>query len=66
MRQLEALQLTFDNTEKQFNLGVVNSVDFLLAKNNLERARTDLVRNKYNYIFRLKILDFYQGKPIGF
>lgn len=66
LKQLDALQLTFDNTEKQFNLGVVNSVDFLLAKNNLERARTDLVRNKYNYIFRLKILDFYQGKPIGF
>ncbi|MEO0469947.1 MAG: TolC family protein, partial [Bacteroidota bacterium] len=65
-KQIDALQITFDNTEKQFNLGLVNSVDFLLAKNNLNRARFDLVRTKYTYIFRQKVLDFYQGKPIGF
>ena len=66
LRQIESLELTFDNTEKQYNLGVVNSVDYLIAKNNLERARNDLVQAKYNYIFRAKVLDFYQGKPIGF
>lgn len=66
LRQIESLELTFENTEKQFNLGVVNSVDYLIAKNNLARARNDLVQTKYNYIFRAKILDFYQGNPIGF
>ena len=66
IKQVEALELSFTNTEKQFNLGVVNSVDYLLAKNNLNRARFDLVRTKYTYIFQQKVLDFYQGKPIGF
>ncbi len=66
LRQIESLELTFDNTEKQFNLGVVNSVDYLIAKNNLARAQNDLVQTKYNYIFRAKVLDFYQGKPLGF
>ncbi|MEL6252647.1 MAG: TolC family protein [Bacteroidota bacterium] len=66
VKQVDALDLAFTNTEKQFNLGVVNSVDYLLAKNNLNRARFDLVRAKYTYIFRQKVLDFYQGKPIGF
>ncbi|GAB4423023.1 MAG: TolC family protein [Bacteroidia bacterium] len=65
LRQLSALELTYTNTEKQYNLGVVNSVDFLLAKNNFERARNDLVRTKYDYIFRAKVLDFYMGKPLG-
>jgi outer membrane protein len=64
--QIEALTLTFNNTEKQFNLGVVNSLDFLIAKNNLQRAQNDLVQAKYNYFFRLKVLDFYRGLPIGF
>jgi outer membrane protein len=45
---------------------MVNSVDFLVAKNNLNRAKNDLVRTKYNYIFRTKVLDFYLGNPIGF
>lgn len=65
-RQLEALELTFQNTEKQFNLGLVNSVDYLLAKNNLNRAQFDQVSNKYVFFFRQKVLDFYMGNPITF
>ncbi|MEM6347006.1 MAG: TolC family protein [Bacteroidota bacterium] len=65
-RQIEALDLTFQNTEKQFNLGLVNSVDYLVAQNNLNQARFDLVRTKYIYFFRRKVLDFYMGKPITF
>ncbi|MEM6265344.1 MAG: TolC family protein [Bacteroidota bacterium] len=65
-RQIDALELSFKNTEKQFDVGVVNSVDYLVAKNNLNRAKFDLVRLKFDYLFKLKILEFYQGKPIGF
>ncbi|MFK7923654.1 MAG: TolC family protein [Bacteroidia bacterium] len=65
-RQIEALDLTFKNTEKQFNLGLLNSVDYLIAQNNLNQARFDLVRTKYIYFFRRKVLDFYMGKSITF
>ncbi len=64
-KQVAALELVYQNTEKQFNVGLVNSVDYLLSKNNFNRARFDLVRAKYSYLFRTKILDFYQGKPLG-
>ncbi len=63
-KQVTALETTFQNSEKQFNLGVINSVDYLLAKNNLIRAQNDQVRTKYDFIFKTKILDFYEGKPI--
>ena len=66
LKQIDALDLAFQNTERQFNLGAANSVEYLLAKNNLERARNDLVQAKYGYIFRAKILDFYLGKPLDF
>ncbi|MDX2249084.1 MAG: TolC family protein [Bacteroidia bacterium] len=65
-KQVAALELTFQNTEKQFNLGVANSTEYLLSKNNLNRATNDLVRTKFDFIFRTKVLDFYQGKPLGF
>ncbi|MEO1449012.1 MAG: TolC family protein, partial [Bacteroidota bacterium] len=65
-RQLKAAELNFQNMEKQFNLGVSNSVDYLVAKNSLNMANFDLLRNKYTYLFRMKVLDFYEGKPIGF
>ncbi len=66
LKQIEALELSYENVQRQYNLGAANSVEFLLAKNNLERARNDLVQAKYSYIFRAKILDFYLGKPLDF
>lgn len=65
-KQIESLEIAFQNAEKQFNVGLINSVDYLLAKNNLDQARLNLIRQKYTYIFRVKVLDFYQGKALGF
>lgn len=65
-KQVEALKLTYENMEKQRDLGAVNSTEFTLAQNNLSAAESDMIRAKYDYIFKLKILDFYQGKPLEF
>lgn len=56
----------FNFTRQKFEVGLVNSVDFNVAKNNLTKAKSDLAQAKFEYIFKLKILDFYQGKPIHF
>ena len=66
LKQVEALEESFRATEKRYQNGVVNFVDFQIADNNLFQARSNLVRNKYDYIFKVKILDFYQGKPLEF
>lgn len=63
-KQVQALQEAFRVTEQRYNLGVVNSTDYQVALNNLNAAETDLVRAKYDYIFSLKVLDFYEGKPL--
>ena len=53
-------------SRQRFELGLINTYEFALAKNNLARAEANLLQAKYDYIFRLKILDFYQGKPLTF
>lgn len=63
-KQVEALQESFRVIQNQYNLGAVNFTDFQVANNNLVQAKSDLIRAKYQYLFRLKILDFYQGKPL--
>ena len=63
-KQLAALRALLENTEKQLSFGVGNQVDFTLAKNNLNRVENDLIRLKYDYLFKTKILEFYQGKEI--
>ncbi|MEL6195159.1 MAG: TolC family protein, partial [Bacteroidota bacterium] len=65
-KSLDQLQLALENTEKQYEVGTANATDYLVARNNLTRAQNDVIRFKYDYIFKSKILDFYQDKPIGF
>ena len=54
----------FRYTEEKFNVGMINSVEYNESKNNLTKAQSDLLQAKYEYIFRTKILDFYNGIPI--
>jgi outer membrane protein len=54
----------FRYTEEKFNVGMINSVEYNQSKNNLSTAESNLLQAKYEYIFRTKILDFYNGIPI--
>ncbi len=65
-QQVEALELAFRAAETRLNVGAINSVDYNLAKANLDRARANLIMAKYSYYFRQKVLDFYQNKPLTF
>ncbi len=57
-------QEAFRYTEEKFNVGMVNSVEYNQSKNNLTTAQSELLQSRYEYIFRTKILDFYNGKTI--
>ena len=65
-KQVKALEESFRIIENQYNLGAVNFVDFQVSANNLYIAKSDLLRAKYDYIFKRKVLDFYLGKPLSF
>lgn len=48
----------------KFEAGSITSVDYIIAKNNADRANTNLIASKYDYILKTKILDYYQGKNL--
>lgn len=54
----------FRYTEEKFNVGMVNTVDYNISKSQLTLAQSQLLQAKYEYIFRTKIMDFYNGIPI--
>jgi outer membrane protein len=66
MVQVDALQRSFVAADARYNAGASNYVDYNLAKTNLDRAQANLIQSKYDYVFRMKILDFYQNKPLQF
>lgn len=64
--QVKALEESFRAAESRFNVGSLNALDYSISKTNLDRARINQIQAKYDYIFRIKILDFYQNKPLSF
>jgi outer membrane protein len=51
----------FRITNIKFTEGVVTSDIYILAKQRSDAAATNLAAAKYIYIFRTKVLDYYQG-----
>ncbi len=66
LKRVEAQEESFRAMKQRYENGAANATDYELAENNLFQAKSDLLRAKYDFIFKLKILDFYQGKPIEF
>ncbi len=62
---VESYKESFRYTEQKFNVGLVNSVEYNVAKTDFITAQSDLLQAKYAYILRTKILDFYKGIPIA-
>lgn len=50
--------------KKKYECGQANAVEYNEARQNLVQAQSDELQAKYEYLFRVKILDFYQGTPI--
>ncbi len=60
-KSLEAREESFRYAQEKFNVGVMNSFDFSLIKNQLVVSNSDFLRAKYDFIFRVKLLEFYYG-----
>ncbi len=66
LSQVEAREESYRVTKQRYENGAANFTDYQIAENDLFQAKSDLLRAKYDYIFKLKVLDFYQGKPLDF
>lgn len=77
---LKAAQSTFESTtktfvarkesfsviEQRYNVGLVNSLDYSTSQTNRNRAEIDMIRAKYDLLFRSKLIDYYLGRQIEF
>lgn len=66
LKLVNARDEAFRMLKQRYDNGAANFVEYQTAENVLFQAKSDLVRAKYDFIFKKKVLDFYQGKPIEF
>lgn len=62
--QMQSSRESYQVTNEKFEVGLLNSVDFLVQKNNLITSESKLLQSKFKLIFSYKVLDFYKGIPL--
>ncbi len=63
-KSVAALTESFGYTKAKFDVGAATALDYNTSKTNLEKAESDMLQAKYTYVFKLKVLDYYEGKPL--
>ena len=61
---LEARTLSHNYAKERYEVGLMNVFDFNQAQTLLVNAQSEVLRTKYDYLFRIKILEFYFGIPL--
>ena len=63
-QSVESFTEAYNYTRVKFDAGIATALDYNIAKTNLAKAESDMLQAKYTYVFKLKVLDYYEGKPL--
>lgn len=61
---LESQELAYQYAKDRYDVGLTNAFDFSQSKLRYDNAQIELARSKYDYIFRIKVLELYFGVPV--
>lgn len=64
LESFESTKEAYDMASEKFQIGLINSSDFIVQKTKYLSAESELLQSKYNLIFSKKIVDFYSGIPL--
>ena len=57
-------ETTYDFAKKRFDVGMLGTYDLITTQNNLLRARLEYAVNQFDYVFKMKVLEFYKGQGL--
>jgi outer membrane protein len=63
-KTVETSQKAFDFAQKRYDVGLLSTFELITSQNNLQRARYDLIYAQYDYVFKMKLLEFYKGQGL--
>ena len=61
---VEAAERAFDFSQKRYNAGLLQTIELITNQNNVYRSRLDALAAQYEFVFRMKLLEFYKGQGL--
>lgn len=63
-KSVESAQKAYEFASKRYEVGLLSSLDLITNQNNLLTAKMQQLSNQYDYVFKMKLLEFYKGKGL--
>lgn len=63
-KSVASSEKTFEFANKRFGVGMLSSFDLITTQNNLLRAKLEYTINQFDYVFKMKVLEFYRGQGL--
>lgn len=63
-KAVESAQKTYEFSQKRYEAELLNTLDLIISQSNLFRANIDKLSAQYDYVFKMKVLEFYKGQGI--
>jgi outer membrane protein len=64
VKAVETAQRAFDLARKRYDVNLLSTFELITSQNNLFRAQINLLLSRYNYVFTMKVLEFYKGQGL--
>jgi outer membrane protein len=65
-KAFESAKESYAYANRKYEVGMISFIEFINIRNNRSRAESELIQAKYDLVFRIKVIDFYLGKPLAF
>jgi outer membrane protein len=63
-KTVESSQKAYDYANKRYELGLLSTYDLITNQSNLQQAKSQLLYSQYDYVFKMKLLEFYKGQGL--
>ncbi|WP_430900896.1 MULTISPECIES: TolC family protein [unclassified Paraflavitalea] len=64
IKSVETAEKAFSFAQKRYDLGLLTTIDYITNQNNLTRAKLERASAQVDYVFRMKLLEFYKGQGL--
>lgn len=62
LKAVQSAQKSYDYSKIRYNVGMMGTLELVTNQNNLFRAKLQYVANQFDYVFKMKVLEFYKGQ----
>ena len=63
-KSVQAAEKAYDFASKRYELNLLSTYDLIISQNNVQRTRIQALYSQYDYVFKMKLLEFYKGQGI--